>query len=106
MLAPRTRASAIVELVEKLGADLIVMGTPRHRSVRHVLLGSVAERTLREAPCWGLAVKAYPVTESTALSPWRLLRSWVFGQRGEMDQSETVAFQHRDSPGAAQPYQP
>jgi nucleotide-binding universal stress UspA family protein len=93
-------ASAIVELAEELGADLIVMGTPCHRSVRHVLLGSVAERTLRDAPCWVLAVKVYPVAESTESSSRRFLRFWVFGQHGGMDESETIAFRPPDSSGA------
>jgi len=50
-------ASAIVDLAEKLGADLIVMGTRGHTGLKHVLLGSVAERTLRHAPCSVLTVK-------------------------------------------------
>jgi nucleotide-binding universal stress UspA family protein len=99
-------APAIVKLAEELGADLIVMGAPRHGSLRHVLLGSVCERTLREAPCWVLAVKAYPVAESTALSPWRFLRFWVFGQRRGMDESETIAPQALNSSEGAQLHQP
>jgi nucleotide-binding universal stress UspA family protein len=51
-------ASAIVDLAEELGADLIVMGTRGHTGLKHVLLGSVAERTLRHAPCSVLTVKA------------------------------------------------
>jgi nucleotide-binding universal stress UspA family protein len=51
-------ASAIVELAEELGADLVVMGTRGHTGLKHVLLGSVAERTLRHAPCSVLTVKA------------------------------------------------
>ena len=50
-------ASAIVDLAEKIGADLIVMGTRGHTGLMHVLLGSVAERTLRHAPCSVLTVK-------------------------------------------------
>ena len=50
-------ASAIVDLAEKSGADLIVMGTRGRTGLKHVLLGSVAERTLREAPCSVLTVK-------------------------------------------------
>ena len=51
-------ASAIVDLAEDLGADLIVMGTRGRTGFKHVLLGSVAERTLRHAPCCVLTVKA------------------------------------------------
>jgi nucleotide-binding universal stress UspA family protein len=42
---------------EEIGADLIVMGTRGLAGVKHVLLGSVAERTLRAAPCPVLTVK-------------------------------------------------
>jgi len=50
-------ASAIVDLAEELGVDLIIMGTRGHTGIKHVLLGSVAERTLRHAPCSVLTVK-------------------------------------------------
>jgi nucleotide-binding universal stress UspA family protein len=50
-------ASAIVDLAEELEADLIVMGTRGYTGLKHVLLGSVAERTLRQAPCSVLTVK-------------------------------------------------
>jgi nucleotide-binding universal stress UspA family protein len=51
-------ASAIVDLSEDLGVDLIIMGTRGHSDLAHVLIGSVAERTLRRAPCSVLIVKA------------------------------------------------
>ena len=38
-------------------ADLVVMGTRGLSGLKHVLLGSVAERTLRAAPCPVLTVK-------------------------------------------------
>ena len=50
-------ASAIVDLAEELGVDLIIMGTRGHTGLKHVLLGSVAERTLRHSPCSVLTVK-------------------------------------------------
>ena len=50
-------ASAIVEVAGEAKADLIVMGTRGHTGLKHVLLGSVAERTLRLAPCAVLTVK-------------------------------------------------
>jgi nucleotide-binding universal stress UspA family protein len=51
--------TAIIELAEKLDADLIVMGSRGRSGLPHVLLGSVAERTIRLAPCPVLTVKAY-----------------------------------------------
>jgi nucleotide-binding universal stress UspA family protein len=50
-------SSAVVELATKLGADLIVMGTRGLSGLKHVLLGSVAERTVRLAPCPVLTLK-------------------------------------------------
>lgn len=49
---------AIVALAEEIGADLIVMGTRGLTGIKHVLLGSVAERVVRTAPCPVLTVKA------------------------------------------------
>ena len=50
-------AACIVALAEELPADLIVLGTRGLTGLKHALLGSVAERTLRTAPCPVLAVK-------------------------------------------------
>ena len=49
---------AIVDAAEKLPADLIVMGTRGNTGLKHVLLGSVAERVIRHAPCPVVTVKA------------------------------------------------
>jgi nucleotide-binding universal stress UspA family protein len=51
-------AAAIADLAEEVGADLIVMGTQGLTGLEHVLLGGVAERTVRHAPCSVLTVKA------------------------------------------------
>jgi nucleotide-binding universal stress UspA family protein len=48
----------ITELAEEIGCQLIIMGTRGNTGLSHVLLGSVAERTLRAAPCSVLAVHA------------------------------------------------
>jgi len=48
---------AINELAAEVDADLIVMGTRGNTGLKHVLLGSVAERTLRHAHCPVLTVK-------------------------------------------------
>jgi len=59
-------ASEIVDFAQAHDIDMIVMGTRGRTGVRHVLLGSVAERVLRKASCPVLAVKA-PETETARL---------------------------------------
>jgi nucleotide-binding universal stress UspA family protein len=53
---PRT----IAETALDMRADLIVMGTHGRTGLTHVLLGSVAERVVRNAPCPVLTVHARP----------------------------------------------
>jgi len=53
-------APAIVAAAQEIGADLIVVGTHGHTGIKHVLLGSVAERTVKAATCPVLAVKEAP----------------------------------------------
>lgn len=50
--------SAILEEAERLSADLIVMGTRGLTGLKHVLVGSTAERTVRLAQCPVVTVKA------------------------------------------------
>lgn len=57
-VTPEVPSEAIRARAEEIGADLIVMGTRGLTGLSHVLLGSVAERTLRTAPCPVLTVKA------------------------------------------------
>jgi nucleotide-binding universal stress UspA family protein len=56
-LTPLYPSEAIASTAERIGADLIVMGTRGLSGLKHVLLGSVAERTLRTAPCPVLTLK-------------------------------------------------
>ena len=49
---------AILSQAEKSSADLIVMGTRGRTGLKHVMVGSVAERVVRWAPCPVLTVKA------------------------------------------------
>jgi nucleotide-binding universal stress UspA family protein len=51
-------ATAIEEEAERQGADLIVIGTRGLSGLRHLLLGSIAERVVQRAPCPVLTVKA------------------------------------------------
>lgn len=57
MLAPGLDTRAIVDYAADNGIDLIVMGTHGRRGVSHLLLGSVAERVVRTAPCPVLTVR-------------------------------------------------
>jgi nucleotide-binding universal stress UspA family protein len=57
IVTPTFASEAIVKQAEQIGADLIVMGTRGLTGVSSVLLGSVAERTIRHAPCPVMAVK-------------------------------------------------
>jgi nucleotide-binding universal stress UspA family protein len=49
---------AIIDQAEELPAQLIVMGTRGLTGLKHIALGSVAERVVRKAPCPVLTVKA------------------------------------------------
>ena len=47
----------IVRHAKKNNADLIVMGTHGRGAIAHMLLGSVAEKVIRKAPCPVLTVR-------------------------------------------------
>jgi nucleotide-binding universal stress UspA family protein len=47
----------IDNVAEKIGADLIAMGTHGRRGVKRMLLGSVAESVVRSAPCPVLTIR-------------------------------------------------
>ncbi len=49
---------AILDQAEELPADMIVMGTRGLTGIKHVALGSTAERVVRKAPCPVLTVKS------------------------------------------------
>ncbi len=50
-------AETIVRVARERNADLIVMGTHGRTGLQHVLLGSVAEKVVRLAPCPVLTVR-------------------------------------------------
>lgn len=62
-LVAQAPSYAIQEIAETSGADLIVMGTRGHTGLKHVLLGSTAERTVRLSPCPVMTVKAARAAE-------------------------------------------
>ncbi|HET6922180.1 MAG TPA: universal stress protein [Anaeromyxobacteraceae bacterium] len=55
-----TAAAETVRFAREGGYDLVVMGTHGRRGLRHLVLGSVAERVVREAPCAVLVVRPRP----------------------------------------------
>jgi nucleotide-binding universal stress UspA family protein len=69
-------AAEIVRFAGDAGIDLIVMGTHGRTGLERLLMGSVAEKVMREAPCSVLVVKlpkGIPVADKArvewALSP-------------------------------------
>lgn len=50
----------IVKAARALKTDLIIIATHGHTGLKHVLLGSTAERVIRYAPCAVLTVRADP----------------------------------------------
>ena len=50
-------ADEIVEFAKKGAFDLIVIGTHGRTGIQHALIGSIAERVVRRAPCPVLTVK-------------------------------------------------
>jgi nucleotide-binding universal stress UspA family protein len=50
-------AAEITEFAQVEGFDLIVMGTHGRTGLRHLMLGSVAEKVVRTAPCAVLTVR-------------------------------------------------
>lgn len=64
-------ASGIVAAAGTNKADLIVMGTHGHGAVMHMLMGNVAERVVRTAPCPVLTVRELKAKEKPADVPAR-----------------------------------
>lgn len=59
---------AILEAAEDCAADLIVVGTHGRSGVSHLLMGSVAERVVRQAGCPVLAVRQPCASERKAIA--------------------------------------
>lgn len=57
ILTSNAPAFAIVEYAKEAKADLILMGTHGRGAFAHLLMGSVAERVVRTAPCPVLTVR-------------------------------------------------
>ena len=61
-----TPAHAIVDYARDEKIDLIVVGTHGRKGLSHVLIGSVAEKVVRLAPCPVLTVRQPPAATSAA----------------------------------------
>ena len=60
-------ADSIVAFAKAREMDLIVMGTHGRTGMAHLLMGSVAERVVRTAPCPVMTVRAQKVTDQVPL---------------------------------------
>jgi nucleotide-binding universal stress UspA family protein len=65
--------AVVLERAATLATDLIVMGTHGASGFEHLILGSVAEKVLRRAPCPVLTGSAPCACESPASVPASLV---------------------------------
>jgi len=52
--------SEVVRIARELKADVVIMATHGRKGLSHLVLGSVAERVVRESPCPVLTLRAQP----------------------------------------------
>ena len=62
-------ANRILEVAEKVGARLIVMGSQGRTGLDHLLIGSKAERVVRLSPIPVTIVKAAPTVRTKGQTP-------------------------------------
>jgi nucleotide-binding universal stress UspA family protein len=74
-------ALEVVRAAEGLGADLIVMTTHGRKGLRHLVLGSVAERVVREAPCPVLTMRPKVAARAARAAGVKRQRSSAGGRR-------------------------
>jgi len=58
-------ADSLIAQARSLGADLLLVGTHSRHGLGHLLMGSVAEKVVREAPCSVLVARAQPSGPAT-----------------------------------------
>jgi nucleotide-binding universal stress UspA family protein len=87
-------ASAVLpEVARSVHADLIVVGTHGRKGLARLVMGSVAETVMREAPCSVLVVR------ERELSPEELIQPARPGQ--DVHEHHARARTHHESPNAA-----
>jgi nucleotide-binding universal stress UspA family protein len=91
-------AHAIADRARTLGADLLVVGTHGHTGLKHVLLGSVAERTVEYAPCAVWTVKG-----SAADSPRTIVVGTDFSEAEKLIEACERALESFDCPHCKKP---
>lgn len=64
LVCPGIPFDEIVRVAKDKSIDLIVMGTHGRRGLSHVMLGSIAEKVIRDAPCPVMIVK-YQETQNS-----------------------------------------
>ena len=68
IVADKPTVTHILDLLEKRGCDLIVMGTHGHSWLKQRLFGSVTEEVIRRARCPVMVVKAPTHADALPLS--------------------------------------
>jgi nucleotide-binding universal stress UspA family protein len=81
IVADRPGATHVLEILDRLGCDLIVMGTHGGSWIKHRLFGSVTEEVVRRAHCPVMVVKA-PAHKLAASAPQAPPKA-EGGQRGQ-----------------------
>lgn len=66
----------IVEVIERVGADAVVLSTRGHSGLRNLLSGSTVRRVVRRSPCPVLTI--HPETRDPVPSPQRILAAVDF----------------------------
>ena len=74
-------AACIVAAAIEHGVDLIVMGTHGRGPLMHVMLGNVAERVVRTAPCPVLTVRQPGPSMPWPRRRWLQCRRWPEARR-------------------------
>jgi nucleotide-binding universal stress UspA family protein len=96
-----TPAHGIAQMASDIAADLVVIGTHNRRGIERLLLGSVAEGTVRHARCPVLVIPAEPPQDEIQITP--PCSECVRARRGSAGQQLWCA-QHRERHGRRHTY--